>query len=136
MTTNLKIIEDALKDINVIPDSGSASAEQGQHGLRKLNQLMELWRESDMDVGWFAQTSTVDTIPIPDWMELPVTNALSVILAPKYGASISTELAAVGSGSIGAAERTSIYTKLRNRDTSYLPRGLGHRSRHNIETDS
>ena len=38
--TNLKVIEDALRDINVISEIDSASFEQGSYALRKLNQMM------------------------------------------------------------------------------------------------
>jgi hypothetical protein len=138
MSTNLEIIEDALRDINVISEIESASAEQGKYALRKFNQLMEVWREQDVEFGWFPQISTTADSPVPDWAELGITNALSVVIAPKYGATISPELAAVAQSAIGMIKRKSISEKLTNTDMSHLPIGSGHYygDRRNILTDS
>ena len=134
MTTNLTIIEDALRDINVISEIDSASAEQGQFCLRRLNQMMEMWKEEDIDIGWFSQTSTADTIPIPDWAELGVTSALAIACAPNYGASISAELAAIADVTVNTIKRKSLSEKLENADMSHLPAGAGRGVRHNILT--
>jgi hypothetical protein len=130
MTTNLVLIEDALRDINVISEIESASAEQGAYGLRKLNQMMEAWKENDIDFGWFAQTSTVDTAPVPDWAEVGVTASLSIVLAPQYGASISPDLAAVAPVAMNIIKRKSISEKLDNTDMSHMP--SGHNGRFDI----
>lgn len=126
MTTNLVIIEDALRDINVISEIDTASAEQGAYALRKLNQLMEVWKEQDVDFGWFAQDSTAATIPVPDWAELGVTAALSIAIAPKYGATVSQELIVIAKTAIGMIKRKSISEKLDNTDMDHLPIGSGH----------
>ncbi len=138
MTTNLEIIEDALRDIGVISEIESASAEQGQFALRRLNLIMETWKEDDIDIGYFAQTSTVDTVPIPDWAELAVVSALAVAIAPKFGASISPELAVVIDNSVNTLKRKVLSEKLTGADMSHLPVGAGkfYRNRRNILTDS
>lgn len=135
MATNLTIIEDALRDIGVISEIDSASPEQGAFGLRRLNQIMEVWKEQDIDFGWFAQTSTTDTIPVPDWAELGVTEALAIAMAPTMGASVSTELVALASISLGMIKRKSISEKLKNADMSHMSQGSGHyRHGYNINT--
>lgn len=137
MTTNISVIEDALRDINVISEVDSASPEQGAYALRKLNQMMELWREEDIEVGWFAQTSTADTIPIPDWMEAAVTAGLAIVLAPKYGATVSPELGIIADNSISKVKAKLIREKLTNADMSHMPRGEGRfRRGWDISTDS
>jgi len=125
MSKNLEIIEDALRDINVISEIESASAEQGAFGIRKLNQVMEAWKEQSVDFGWFSQTATTDTAPIPDWAEIGVTAALSIAMAPKYGATVSTELGVIADSSIEMIKRKSISEKLTNTDMSHLPVGSG-----------
>lgn len=125
MTTNIQLIEGALRDLNVISEVDSASAEQGSYGLRKLNQLMEFWKGESIDVGWFAQTSTTATAPIPDWMEMAVEAALAVLIAPKYGATVSPELAVIADNAVSAVRRKLISEDLDNADMSHLPRGLG-----------
>lgn len=94
--TNLDIIADAYRQIGIIDENEAPSAEQGRVGLRRLNQLMATWAESDLKFpSWFPQTSIQGDCPIPDWAELAVTAALSVTLAASYGISISEELAIV-----------------------------------------
>jgi hypothetical protein len=137
MTTNLTIIEDSLRDIGVISEIDTASPEQGKFCLRRLNQMMELWKEDDVDIGWFAQTSTTDTIPIPDWAELGVTAALSIAVAPTYGATVSQELIAIADVAAGMILRKSLAEKLTGLDMSHLPVGAGnYRGHRNIITDS
>lgn len=123
--TNLALIEDALRDINVISEVDSASSEQGSYALRKLNQMMELLKENDVDIGYFAQSSTDDNCPIPDWAELSITSLLTVALAPKYGATVSAELAAIVSSTAYTLTRKMISEKLDNANMDFMPIGSG-----------
>lgn len=137
MTTNLVIIEDSLRDIGVISEIDSASAEQGSFCLRRLNQFMEAWKEDGVDIGWFAQTSTTATIPIPDWAELGVTATLAIAIAPTYGATVSQELIAIADSAAGMILRKSLAEKLTGADMSHLPVGSGNYYGHrNIITDN
>ena len=130
MSTLLDLIEDALREINVISEVGSASAEQGSYGLRKLNQMMAVWRETmDIDLGYFSQDSTAGTSPLPEWTELAVTSGLAVAMAPKYGATISAELTGVAASSISAVQTKLIVEKKKGVDLTYLPMGSGHYGR-------
>ena len=135
MTTNIQLIEGALREINVISEIDSASAEQGSYGLRKLNQLMEFWKGESIDLKWFAQTSTTATAPVPDWAEIAVESALAILMAPKYGATVSPELAAIADNAVSGVRRKLISEQLDNADMSHLPRGSG-RAGYNILTDS
>ena len=137
MTANLVIIEDALRDIGVIAEIDSASPEQGSYCLRKLNQFMEAWKEDGVDIGYFAQSDTTDTIPVPDWAEMGVTAALSIVIAPNYGASVSQELIAIAETTAGMILRKSLAEKLTPADMDHLPRGAGNYYGHrNIITDN
>jgi len=134
--TNITLIGDALREINVISETDDPSSEQGAYALRKLNQMMELWKEDGIDLGYYSQSSTSAACPIPDWSELGVTTSLAVACAPKYGASISIELAAVAKSTYDTILRKSISEKLDNTDMSHLPSGAGHYgSRYDINTD-
>lgn len=138
MSTILEVIDDALRDINVISEVQNASPEQGKFALRKLNQLMNMWRETkDIDLGYFDQDSTAGTIPVPDWSLLAVTSGLSVVIASQYGATVSRELAMVADSSIGGVQTKLQVEKKKGVDLSYLPVGAGHYGRGNsILTDS
>jgi hypothetical protein len=136
--TCLQLIEDALREVNVISEVGSASAEQGKYALRKLNQMMALWRETkDIDIGYFSQTDTSSTLPIPEWTELAVTLGLAIAIASKYGATASTELVATANAAISGVQTRVMVDKKTGVDLSYLPVGSGHYGRGNsILTDS
>jgi len=135
--TNVEVIDDALKSLNVISEVATASSEQGKYVLTKLNQMMEMWREDGISIGFFPQSVTTDTCPIPDYAELAVISSLSVVIAPKYGATLSQELVAVIDRSYTALLRKSLYEKLDNTDMSHLPIGQGHfGTRYDITTDN
>ncbi len=135
--TNLEVIDDALREINVISEVDTASAEQGSYALRKLNQMMEVWKEEGISFGYFRQSSTAGTCPIPDWAESAVSTSLAVMCAAKYGATVSIELAAVLRSHYNMVLRKSISEKLDNTDMSHMPIGQGHfGTRYDITTDS
>lgn len=136
MTTNVQIISDALRDINVISEIDSPSAEQGSHALRQLNHMMDLWRLDDCDLGYFKQTSTTATCPIPEWSEGGVKSGLALFLATTYGASLSPEFVVKAEELINAVKRRCLIEKLEGADMSHLPIGDGKRRRGNsILTD-
>jgi len=125
MATNLGIIEDALRELNVISEIDSASAEQGAHSLRALNRMLEAWTENGIDLGYFKQSSTADTIPIPEWAEDGVIAKLAVRIAPLYGATVSPELAVAATDSYRMIMRKSIVDKGQVSDMRYQPAGEG-----------
>ena len=127
--TNSQLIKDALREINVLNEIDPLQPEMGAECLRRLNQMMESFKESSVDVGYFKQTSTTDNCPIPDWSVLGLTIALAVALASKYGASVSAETAAIGAGEMGMIRRKLISEKLDNVDMTHMPIGQGHYGR-------
>lgn len=134
MTTNVVIIGDALREIGVIAETETPSPEQGAHGLRRLNQMLEAWTEDGIDLGYFPQTSTTATIQIPAWAEAGVIAKLSIRLAPHYGATVSQELVDDADAGYGMILRKSQSEQLTPMDMSHMPRGSGRRTR-NILTD-
>lgn len=137
MATNLELITDALREINVINEVQTPTGEQGEQSLRKLNRMMEMWKDDDIDVGWFAQSDTTDTAPVPDWAEMAVVLALSVRLAPQYGATLSSETVAALNSALNIVRRKSIKEKMDNADMSHMPIGQGHfDSRYDIQNDT
>jgi len=138
MPTVLEVIDDALREINVISEVDTASAEQGAYALRKLNQMMNLWKETkDIDLGYFSQPNTTGTMPTPEWANLAITLGLAIACASKYGATVSQELVTTASSAIGSVQTKVMVEKKRGVDLSYLPVGSGHYGRgNNILTDS
>ena len=125
--TNVQIIGDALRDINVISEVDEPSPEQGAYALRKLNQMMASWEGSDIALDYFPQTDTTENCPIPEWAELGVTAALSLVCAAKYGADVSKELAVVLDEAVSTLRGKLIRESLEKMSMLHLPRGTGHR---------
>ena len=125
MTTVVSIIGDSLREINVISEDEAPSAEQGSFALRRLNQMLEAWTEDDIELGYFKQSATTATIPIPEWSELAVIKMLSINLAPNYGASVSAELVNTASDAYGMLLRKSIAEKQRGGNMDTMPQGEG-----------
>lgn len=92
--TNIELIGDSLRELNVISEIQTPSAEQGAHCLRKLNQMLAEWKEAGIDLQYFPQTLTSDVCPIPAYAEHAVMANLAGRIASNYGASVSIELAA------------------------------------------
>lgn len=125
MATNSEVIGDALKELNVIAETQSPSPEQGAHGLRKLNELLEAWTEDGIELGYYAQTLTTADCPIPLWAVRAVKLCLAPELATHYGASVSTELAVKINDAYSSLLRKSVVEKLEPADMSHLPQGSG-----------
>ena len=137
MTTNNQLITRAYREINVINEVQSPSAEQSDQALTKLNGFMELWKEDNVDPGWFKQTDLTATAPIPDWMEEGVMLTLAARLCPQYGASLSVEAAAALDSFKRTIVRKGIKERLDNADMSHMPIGQGHfDSRYDIQNDT
>ena len=124
-STNLQLINRALREINVIAENEAASSEQGSQCLVKLNNMLELWKEVGIDFGWYEQSSTSGTAPVPDYAELAVVNNLAIICAPQYGASVSLELAGAADRSYRMLLAKSQREALDNVDMSHMPGGSG-----------
>ena len=136
MATAEVYIKDALREINVLSEVDPLPAEMGSHGLRRLNQMMSLWKIKDIDLGYFDLAATTEEVAIPDWADLAVTLGLAAVLAPKYGKSLSGEFLGIAMSTIGAVKTKILVEAKGPVDMSYLPVGSGHYGRGNsILTD-
>lgn len=137
MSTNLELISRALREINVIAETDDASAEQGSQCLKKLNNMMELWKEVGIDFGWYEQKTTAGSAPVPDYAELAVVNNLAILCCSQYGATASAELVAVAERTYNILLSKAQREELDNVDMSHMPEGTGrYGNRYDIYTDS
>ena len=126
MSTNLELINRALREINVIAENQDASDEQGSQCLVKLNNMLEMWKENGIDFGWYEQSTTSGNAPVPDYAELAVVSSLGIISAPQYGVTVSGELAAVADRTYSILLSKAIREELDNVDMSHMAQGAGH----------
>ena len=131
MATNITLITDSLRLLNVISESETPTAEQGSHALRRMNQMLEAWEEDGIKLGYFAQSATGDTCPVPAYAEKGVTGMLAIDLAPTYGAEPSAFCVKFADDGYQLILRKSVNAALQPVDTRYLAGG----SAYNIETD-
>lgn len=137
MSTNLELINRALREINVIAENEEASAEQGSQCLAKLNDMCEVWKEVGIDFGWYEQTATSGTAPVPDYARLCVVANLAIIAAPQYGTSAPPEVVAVADRTYRMLLSKFQREALDNVDMSHMPRGSGHYDKgYDIYTDT
>jgi len=135
--TNLKIINGALRELNVIAENQDASDEQGSQCLEKLNELMEIWKEVGIDFGWYEQSSTAGNAPVPPYARAAVRTNLAVLCASQFGATVSTELATVADRTYDVLLAKSQREQLDNVDMSHMPEGSGrYGNRYDVYTDS
>ena len=133
--TNLDYITAALRDLNIIAETQTASAEQGSHALQVMNDMLEEWTECDIDLGYFAQISTTDICPVPRWAKSGVQSQLAIRLAPTYGATVTAELGKKATDGYQVISRKAINAKLRPLDMSHLPVSDGQYTNASILTD-
>lgn len=128
MTTVVTLLGDSLKEINVVAETGTISAEQGSFCLRQLNRMLERWTEDGIDLGYFEQTSTTGNIPIPAWSEDGVMAMLAVRVAPHYGATVSIELADLADSAFNTICRKSLVERNSPANMDHLHPGEGQTS--------
>lgn len=128
MSTNLQIITDALRLINVIDETETPSAEQGTACLRALNQMMEQWEEDQVRLQYFEQSSTAGTFPCPAYSEPGVIAALALRVAPLYGAQVPPGVITMYDIGYSTILRKAIQRGAREAQMTHLPVPHGHSS--------
>jgi hypothetical protein len=126
MATNIEVIGDALRELQLVAETQTPSAEQGEHGLRKLNDLIEAWTEDGIELGYFAQSDTTADCPVPLWALRAVKVCLAPELAPAYGATVSRELALKISDAYTALLRKCLVEGAQPANMDHMPLGAGH----------
>lgn len=124
---NVDLVRDALSLINVIGIGEAAEPEQSEHALRKLNQILEDWKEDGVDLQFYPQTmdDLASNCPIPPDAELAVTHYLAIAVAPHYGKPVSRELLALADRYYSRLTRVAVSEKLEPVDMSHMSRGEG-----------
>lgn len=125
--TNGDLIADALRELNVISEIQTPSAEQYAHALRKLNQMLAKWLEDGIRLEYFPQTLSSDVCPIPDYAELGVTLNLAIAVASNYGATVSMELGTTAGSAYDTILRTAVNAALPTGKMLNRPCGSGDR---------
>jgi hypothetical protein len=81
----LEVITDSLRDLGILSEVEAPSPQQGQFGVRKLNELMATLLEDGIDLGWSPITTTTDTVVIPAGHVSTIKAMMSVAQSSTYG---------------------------------------------------
>jgi hypothetical protein len=134
MASNLDIITDAYRMVNIIPMTAAPGAELGSAGLRRLNSMMAFWSASDgIDLGWFSQDDQSATAPLDDGVLEGVTANLAVRFAATAGVPTPAEVKQIASETYSALLRVAVVDALEPADMSNMPIGTGYGARWDIE---
>jgi hypothetical protein len=93
----LDLVTQSLRDIAVISEIETPSAEQGQDAVTKLNQLMASLAEDDINFGWNPKSTTADPLVLPDGHHETIQALLSVRLCNGYGLPVPEVVGSVAS---------------------------------------
>jgi hypothetical protein len=129
----LEIVTDALRNIGVISEIETPSAEQGADGVRKLNELMASLAEDGIDLGWVPIDDTGDTVVFPAGEVRSIKALLSANLAPIYGAEIPSPVAAVAGSGYSRMLRNALILSQNAASLSTIHHGSGSVSNYDIE---
>ena len=126
MTTNLDVIRDALRLLGVLPEAQEPSAEQAADALAVLNDFLEDWSASEIEVGQWPQTSLSATFPAGGDVIATAKATLAVQLAPYYERAIHPAILAQANRGYARLLRQSVVGQLRPSDTSGMPQTTGY----------
>lgn len=125
MITNIKVITDALRCLNVIREGQAPNANQSANVLRMLNQMLFAWEADGTVLGYFEQSNPGDTCPIPQWAEQGVTYMLAIAIAGDYGADPLPSVIKRADDGYQTILRTVMNLALEGADMRHLPVGSG-----------
>lgn len=135
--SNVQLITDALRSINVIREGQAPNPNQLANVLRQLNQMLAAWEVDHVPLGYFSQSDPSATCPIPEWAEMGVTGKLAVAISGDYGAEVLKSIKDRADDGFATILRVVENLKLEGADMRHLPIGSGKLSgtRYDITSD-
>ncbi len=115
-------ITDVLRQLGVVSEIGTPSAEQGADAVTKLNDLMASLEEDGIRLGFNPKASTADTIDLPDGQRITIKAMLGVLLCDGYGIAPPPVMTALADSGYKRLLRQSIQDSMRE-SVSDAPRG-------------
>lgn len=134
MATVSDYIQSSLSLIGILAEGETPSAEQGAQAMPVLNDMMFALADDGIDLGFFPQSSTTDTLLLPEGSRETIKCLFAIRLRPYYPSSKLPpeviEFARQGYNRL--LTKAVLADGVERRST--LPRGEGQRCRVNILT--
>lgn len=124
----LELATDALRDLGVISEIDTPSAEQGQIFVRKLNELMATLAEDGIDLGYAPVSTTTDTVVLPLGHVSTIKALCAIRCAPMYAGSVVPPLiAALAESGYNRLLGQAVSMQIERAQSSTLPFGENQR---------
>lgn len=119
----IDIITDVLRDINVIDENESPSAEQGIKSLHKLNEMLADAQADGLALGWYpiADADIATNAPLRDEDIRAVQACLALELCPSFGMEPAQQVKENAGDAY--AKLCKRYIKYFEADLTFLPSG-------------
>lgn len=127
-------IQSALGLIGILSEGETPSAEQGAQAIPVLNDMMGALADDGIDLGFNPQSSTTDTLLIPEGARETIKCLFAIRLRPYYpSAVLPIEVTKFASDGYERLLRKAVIAEAVER-RSTLPRGEGRKVWTSIET--
>ncbi len=121
MATNVEILRDALGLLGVLRETEQPSAEQGEHALRILNEMLEQWQAEGVRIGQWPQSDLNATSPLASNALPCVKASLAVALSPYYGVPLAPTEIVRAERLYRLLVRDAVNAEIEPADMSHLP---------------
>ena len=131
----LELVTGSLRQIGIIGETQTPSAEQGQAAVTRLNDLMAELDEDQIDLGWNPKSTTADSVALPLGNVEGIKAMLAVKLAGDYGVDPPQSVILSASESYKRLLRQAIQQAMVVTRVYNVPRGNFQGDTARIETD-
>lgn len=131
--TVVDFITDVLRQLAIISEIETPSAEQGQDAVTKLNDLMAELETDEIVFGYNPKATTAEDIVLPDGDKAGVKAMLGTRLCEGYGLPVPPLMAALADSWYKRALRNAVYSSMQ-RTANDAPSGENNRYRWDIVT--
>jgi hypothetical protein len=131
--TVVDFVTDVLRQLAIISEIETPSAEQGQDAVTKLNELMASLELDGIKFGYNPKATTAENIVLPDGHKSAVKAMLGTMLCEGYGLPVPPLMSGMAKAGYDRMLRESLHQTMRE-SVSDSPSGENSRSRYNIET--
>jgi hypothetical protein len=111
--TVVDFVTDVLRQLAIISEIATPSAEQGQDAVTKLNDLMADLAEDGIERGYNPKATSAETLVLPDGDKAGIKAMLGVRICEGYGMPVLPVMAAMANAWYNRALRNSLHQTMR-----------------------
>lgn len=131
--TVVDLITDVLRQLAVISEIETPSAEQGQDAVTKLNDLMASLEVDGINLGYNPKATSGEDLVLPDGHKSTIKALLGASLAEGYGLPVPPLMAAMAEAGYRRLLREAVLNSMRE-SVSDVPKGENNGRAVNIVT--